>query len=110
VIIACCFYCLPFGLEENHPACCTLLVHYLLDLLFDPEDGGSMFLRYLSEFLLDYTALYSKRQRCLYLVYSPLNQRVNDHRAFHPTKIICQICSSHSGERENYCLVGCDNG
>jgi hypothetical protein len=86
-----------------------LLVRYLLDLLFDPEDGGSMFLRYLSEFLLDYTALHSKRQRYLYPVYSPLSQRINDHSAFQPTKIICQICSSHSGEHEDYCLLGCDN-
>jgi hypothetical protein len=35
---------------EEHIAanfCCLLYVYFFLGLLFDPEDGGEMFLRYL---------------------------------------------------------------
>jgi hypothetical protein len=37
-----------------------LLADYLFGLLFDPEDGGSMFLQNVVELLLDYNALYLK--------------------------------------------------
>jgi hypothetical protein len=41
-----------------HFACCLHLANYLFDLLFDPEDGGSMFLRNVRELLLDYNAYF----------------------------------------------------
>jgi hypothetical protein len=40
---------------------CLLFAGYLLGLLFDPEDGGDTFLRKVSEFLPDYTALHFRR-------------------------------------------------
>jgi hypothetical protein len=38
----------------------------LLDLLFDPEDGGDIFLRKVVDFSKDFTALYSRRYNSLY--------------------------------------------
>jgi hypothetical protein len=34
---------------------------FLLDLFFDPEDGGEMFLQNIGWLSMDYTALYPKR-------------------------------------------------
>jgi hypothetical protein len=34
---------------------------FLLGILFDPEDGGDIFLRNFGRFLMDYTALYPRR-------------------------------------------------
>jgi hypothetical protein len=51
-----------FRFEEAEGfACCLLLADYSLDLLFNPEDGGSMFLRNVSEHLPDYTASHPRR-------------------------------------------------
>jgi hypothetical protein len=36
---------------------------FLLDLLFDPEDGGDMFLRNVGRLSTEYTALYSRREK-----------------------------------------------
>jgi hypothetical protein len=41
-------------------ACCLLLVGFSLDLHFDPDDGGSTFLRHLSEYLANYKAYYMR--------------------------------------------------
>jgi hypothetical protein len=40
----------------------TLFVVCLFDLLFDPENGGDMFLRNFGWLSTDYTALYPRRQ------------------------------------------------
>jgi hypothetical protein len=37
-------------------SCLMLDSYWLLDLLFDPEDGGRILLRNVGKFLLDYTA------------------------------------------------------
>jgi hypothetical protein len=39
----------------------TLLAGFLLGLLFDPEDGGSVFLQNVVVLLSDYIALYPRR-------------------------------------------------
>jgi hypothetical protein len=41
---------------------CLLHAGFLLDLLFNSEDGGNTFFQNITEFLLDYTASYPKRQ------------------------------------------------
>jgi hypothetical protein len=46
-------------------ACYLLHVGFLLGWLFDPEDGGDMFLRNVSWLSTDYTALYLSRQNSL---------------------------------------------
>jgi hypothetical protein len=40
-------------LDLEGSACSLILAGYVLGLLFDPEDGGSTFLRHISELLLD---------------------------------------------------------
>jgi hypothetical protein len=52
-------YCLH--LHGQSKASCLLLDGCLLELLFAPEDGGSMFLRNISKLLLDYTASHTER-------------------------------------------------
>jgi hypothetical protein len=42
-------------------ACCLIFAGYLFGLLFNPEDGGSMFFQNISELLLGYMVLQSRR-------------------------------------------------
>jgi hypothetical protein len=44
----------------NHRSACHLQLDFLLDLFFDPEDGGKMFLRNDGRISTDYTALYPR--------------------------------------------------
>jgi hypothetical protein len=59
-------------LRKNSRPLFATCVHagFLLDLFFDLEDGGDMFLRNVGLLSRDYTALYPRRQYSLYL-YSP---------------------------------------
>jgi hypothetical protein len=41
-------------------ACLLLLAGFILDLLFNPEDGSSMFLQNTNGLLLDYIALHPR--------------------------------------------------
>jgi hypothetical protein len=41
---------------------CLLLASRLLGLLFDPDDGGDMFLRNVCKFLTDYTSSHPRRE------------------------------------------------
>jgi hypothetical protein len=44
-------------------ACCLLHIGFPLGLLFEPKDGGDIFLRNVGWLLTDYTALYSRRHK-----------------------------------------------
>jgi hypothetical protein len=48
--------------EQGSFACCVLHAGFLLGLLFNPEDGGDMFLPDVGWLSTDYTALYPRRQ------------------------------------------------
>jgi hypothetical protein len=45
---------------QSETACNLLLAGILISLLFDPEDGGSMFLQNIGSLLSDYLALHAK--------------------------------------------------
>jgi hypothetical protein len=53
------------NLVENTPSirssCCFILADWLLGLLLDAEDGGSMFLRTVGKYLPDYTSSHPRR-------------------------------------------------
>jgi hypothetical protein len=44
----------------HNSACYLLHPGFLLGLFFDPEDGGDIFHRNISELLMDYTALHPR--------------------------------------------------
>jgi hypothetical protein len=50
-----------YGYNTAQQTYCLLHASFLLDLLFDTEDGGGMLLRNVSWLLPDYTALYPRR-------------------------------------------------
>jgi hypothetical protein len=45
-------------------ACSLLHAGFLLDLPFNPEDGGDIFIRKVGELLSDYTTFHTRRQTC----------------------------------------------
>jgi hypothetical protein len=47
------YYILGYDAEQSS-VCCRLYASFLLDLLFDPEDGGDMFLRNVGRLSADY--------------------------------------------------------
>jgi hypothetical protein len=52
----------PFEIrKESEASSRVFLSNSLFGLLFNPEDGGSVFLRNVSKFLPVYTALHSKK-------------------------------------------------
>jgi hypothetical protein len=53
----------------------------LLDLFFDPEDGGDMFLQYMSGLSGDYTALNSRKQYFSILTLLHHTRKIS-HRVF----------------------------
>jgi hypothetical protein len=58
---------------ERENACCLLHSDFLIDLLFDPEDGGYMFLQDIGRFSPGYRMLYPKTQ------YSSIQQILLSH-------------------------------
>jgi hypothetical protein len=48
--------------SQSGLACQLLFACYLLGLLFDPEDGGSVFLQNVSELIPDYTVSHPRTQ------------------------------------------------
>jgi hypothetical protein len=56
-----------------HFACSTHLACCLLSLLFDPENGGSMFFQNVGKHLPDYTESYPRREYFSFLHYTYQN-------------------------------------
>lgn len=52
---------------DFHSSCCSILVGYLLGLLFDPEDGGSTVLRNIGKLSPQYMSPHLTRQINTYL-------------------------------------------